>query len=148
MSLAISKSVFFKGVCSKVHFSKDPIVPQFQECKKTPVWVVGFLSLVHIVTWHILVVQKGEIHLKIVNSVLTPWELHLIGLRMLHLSGHTSAQRFFICWSDWYKEYSFCEPEKGEIVVWLRGHICHKHHKQRLCRIIITWVQVCFVDVF
>ena len=29
-----------------------------------------------------------------------------------------------------------------------RGHICNKHHKQRLCKIIITRVKVHFVDVF
>ena len=29
-----------------------------------------------------------------------------------------------------------------------RVDICHKHHKQRLCKIVITWVKVYFVDVF
>ena len=29
-----------------------------------------------------------------------------------------------------------------------RVHICHKRHKQRLCKIIITRVKVYFVDVF
>ena len=29
-----------------------------------------------------------------------------------------------------------------------RDHICHKHHKQRLCKLIITRVKVPFVDVF
>ena len=29
-----------------------------------------------------------------------------------------------------------------------RDHICHKHHKQRLCKIIITRVKVHFVNVF
>ena len=35
------------------------------------------------------------------------------------------------------------------IQLWVyRYHICHKHHKQRLCKIIITHVKVHFVDVF
>ena len=29
-----------------------------------------------------------------------------------------------------------------------RVDICHKHHKQRLCKIVITRVKVHFVDVF
>ena len=29
-----------------------------------------------------------------------------------------------------------------------RDHICHKQYKQRLCKIIITRVEVHFVDVF
>ena len=29
-----------------------------------------------------------------------------------------------------------------------RDHICHKHHKQRLCKIIIIWVKVHSVNVF
>ena len=29
-----------------------------------------------------------------------------------------------------------------------RDHICHKHHKQRLCKIFVTRVKVHFVDVF
>ena len=29
-----------------------------------------------------------------------------------------------------------------------RDDICHKHHKQRLCKIIITRVKVSLVDVF
>ena len=26
--------------------------------------------------------------------------------------------------------------------------ICHKHHKQRLCKIVTTWVKFHFVDMF
>ena len=29
-----------------------------------------------------------------------------------------------------------------------RDYICHKHHKQRLCKIITTRVKLYFVDVF
>ena len=32
--------------------------------------------------------------------------------------------------------------------MWTRDDICHKHHKQRLCKIITTRVKFYFVDVF
>ena len=35
-----------------------------------------------------------------------------------------------------------------DIVFLLRDDICHKHHKQRLCKIITTRVKFYFVDVF
>ena len=44
------------------------------------------------------------------------------------------------------ENYSVNKPERAERGH--RDHICHKHHKQRLCKIIITWVKVHFVDVF
>ena len=46
------------------------------------------------------------------------------------------------------KAWSSNKPSFIAQNVSFRDDICHKHHKQRLCKIIITRVKVHFVDVF
>ena len=64
----------------------------------------------------------------------TVWRIGSIGRAVLRLWGSHVGPH--------------AHPSRGPLVDGPRDDICHKHHKQRLCKIIITRVKVHFVDVF